>query len=77
MKKIFLSIALLGVTMLSRAEPSTEKKEVSKPIVSECCKASVTDESTGDTATVTECATTAAEACRAAYERAKKVVAEY
>lgn len=41
---------------------------------SECCSVTVSNESTGESATVRSCATTASEACDRAYSKAKLAV---
>jgi hypothetical protein len=66
MKKTILAATLSVVTIFAFAKTSAA--------LSECCTVTVSNNSTGDSATVTRCATHVSDACDLAYKKAKAAI---
>jgi hypothetical protein len=66
MKKTILAVVLSVATILAFAKTNS--------VLSECCTVTVTNVSTGDSATVTRCSTQASDACDLAYKKAKAAI---
>lgn len=77
MKNLMFSLAFMLIVSFAFANTKEYlNNEKNEKLVSECCIVTVSDESTGESATVRSCATTASEACDRAYARAKLAVSQ-